>query len=158
MARFWTTSLALKWQPLFRLLSSKKICRLGSPRPREYFTVKIKKDALILAKAAHALAPDDYKIRMMTDWLNQHEAPLWHFGIIHDQERNKAYEKALNHFVKPGMTVFEIGTEILAMLAVRAGAEHVYTCERRADVAEAAKAIIERNGMSDRITVIAKDA
>jgi hypothetical protein len=119
-----------------------------------------KKDARILAKAAHALAPDDYKIRVMTDWLNRHEAPLWHFGIIHDQERNKAYEKALNHFVKPGMIVFEIGTGtgILAMLAVRAGAEHVYTCERRADVAEAAKAIIERNGMSDRITVIAKDA
>lgn len=58
------------------------------------------------------------------------------------------------------MTVFEIGTGtgILAMLAVRAGAEHVYPCERRADVAEAAKAIIQRNGMSDRITVIAKDA
>ncbi|NEX18408.1 MAG: hypothetical protein C1943_17845 [Halochromatium sp.] len=58
------------------------------------------------------------------------------------------------------MIVFEIGagTGLLAMLAARAGAAHVYSCERRADVAEAARAIIAHNSLSDRITVIAKDA
>ena len=119
-----------------------------------------KADARALAKAAQLLAPADYRIRVLTDWLNRREAPLWHFGIIHDRLRNEIYAKALEHFVKPGMVVFEIGTGtgILAMLAARAGARHVYTCERRADVAAAAREIIDRNGLSDRITVIHKDA
>jgi hypothetical protein len=121
---------------------------------------KQKQDARLLARAARALVPADFRIRILTEWLDRHEAPLWHFSIIHDEVRNETYAQALNHFVKPGMTVFEIGTGtgILAMLAVRAGASHVYTCERRNEVAAAAQAIIERNGMSDQITVIAKDA
>lgn len=119
-----------------------------------------KADARALAKAAQALAPGDYRIRVLTDWLNRPEAPLWHFGIIHDRLRNEIYAKALEQSVKPDMVMFEIGTGtgILAMLAARAGAKHVYTCERRADVAEAAREIIASNGFSDRITVIHKDA
>lgn len=117
------------------------------------------RDAQRLAKAALALAPDDFRVRVLTEWTLRREAPLWHFNIIHDQARNEAYARALSHFVRPGMTVFEVGTGtgILAMLAARAGAEHVYTCERRIEVAEAARAIIARNGLADRITVIAKD-
>lgn len=120
----------------------------------------LRNDARVLALAARSLAPADFRIRVLTDWLERREAPLWHFGIVHDRPRNEAYARALEHFVKPGMTVFEIGTGtgILAMLAARAGARHVYTCERRVDVAAAASAIIERNGLADRITVIAKDA
>jgi hypothetical protein len=119
-----------------------------------------KADARALAKAARALAPDDYRIHVLTDWLNRREAPLWHFGIIHDRLRNEIYANALKHFVKPGMVVLEIGTGtgILAMLAAKAGAQHVYTCERSADVADAAREIIAKNGLSDRITVIQKDA
>ncbi|MES2355953.1 MAG: 50S ribosomal protein L11 methyltransferase [Pseudomonadota bacterium] len=119
-----------------------------------------KQDAKLLAQAALQLTPKNYRIKALTQWMLRHEAPLWHFGIIHDDLRNETYARALEHWVKPGMTVFEIGTGtgILAMLAVRAGAAHVYTCERRADVAEAAREIIARNGMADRITVIAKDA
>ena len=119
-----------------------------------------KQDAKLLAQAALQLTPENYRVKALTQWMLRHEAPLWHFGIIHDELRNETYAKALAHWVKPGMTVFEIGTGtgILAMLAVRAGAAHVYTCERRVEVAEAATEIIARNGMADRITVIAKDA
>lgn len=119
-----------------------------------------KRDARLLAQAARNLAPDDFRIRVLTDWLNRRAAPLWHFKIIHDRLRNEAYARALTHFVKPGMTVFEIGTGtgILAMLAARAGAAHVYTCERRPEVAQAARDIIARNGLAERISVIAKDA
>lgn len=121
---------------------------------------KLRGDARLLAKAARKLAPNDFRIRVLTEWLTRKEAPLWHFGIIHDRIRNETYARALERFVQPGMTVFEIGTGtgLLAMLAARAGAKHVYTCERRADVAQAARAIIARNGLADRITVIAKDA
>lgn len=119
-----------------------------------------KPDARLLAAAAQGLAPSDHRIRVLTDWLNRHQAPLWHFGIVHDQIRNETYAKAIQHFVKPGMVVFEIGTGtgLLAMLAAQAGAAHVYTCERRPDVAAAAQEIIARNGFADRITVISKDA
>ncbi len=119
-----------------------------------------KSDAKSIAAAARKLAPDDFPVRVLTDWLDRHQAPLWHFGIIHDDLRNETYARALRHFVKPGMIVYEIGTGtgILAMLAAQAGAKHVYTCEIRKDVAEAAKQIINCNGYSDRITVINKDA
>ncbi|NNE99286.1 MAG: methyltransferase domain-containing protein [Pyrinomonadaceae bacterium] len=121
---------------------------------------KPKRDGLMLARAARALAPKDQRVRILTEWLDRLEAPLWHFRIVHDEVRNEVYGRALEHFVKPGMTVFEIGTGtgILAMLAVRAGARHVYTCEVRPDVAAVAREIIKRNGMAERITVIAKDA
>lgn len=119
-----------------------------------------KSDAKAIASAARKLAPNDFPIRVLTDWLNRNQAPLWHFGIIHDDIRNQTYARALRHFIKPGMIVYEIGTGtgILAMLAAQAGARHVYTCEIRKDVAEVARNIIEHNGFTDRITVINKDA
>ena len=48
-------------------------------------------------------------------------------GIVHDSLRNETYARARAHHVKPGMRVFEIGTGLLAMLAVRgieAGSGH----------------------------------
>lgn len=119
-----------------------------------------RKDALLVAAAARELAPHDIRVRVLTEWICRRQAPLWHFGIVHDQLRNETYARALRHHVRPGMTVFEIGTGtgILAMLAVQAGAQHVYTCEMREDVAAAARAIVARNGMADRITVISRNA
>lgn len=119
-----------------------------------------RKDARLVASAARALASDDIRVRVLTEWICRRQAPLWHFGIVHDQLRNEAYARALRHHLRPGMTVFEIGTGtgILAMLAVQAGAQHVYTCEMREDVAAAAREIVARNGMADRITVIGRNA
>jgi type II protein arginine methyltransferase len=90
------------------------------------------KDAEILAKTARRLAPNDTQVRLLTDWFRRQEAPPWHFNIVHDEARNRIYDEALKRNVKPGMIVFEIGTGtgLLAMLAARAGAAHVYTCER----------------------------
>lgn len=117
-------------------------------------------DALLLGRRARALAPADARVRALTQWLDRREAPLWHFALVQDEWRNAGYGAALQAAVRPGMAVFEIGTGtgLLAMLAVRAGASHVYTCERRPGVAEAAREIVARNGMADRITVIARDA
>ena len=113
-----------------------------------------------LACLAREAAPGNYRVRLLTQWIDRRQAPLWHFSIIDDGARNQVYAKALEYHVKPGMTVFEIGTGtgILAMLAARAGAGHVYTCERRPEVAEAAREIIAANGFADRVTVIAKSA
>lgn len=136
-------------------------CGAQLARMAQVFRRKGKKaDAAALARMARGLEPKSRTVRLLTEWLVRKEAPLWHFRLVHDARRNEAYALALQHFVKPGMTVFEIGTGsgLLAMLAVRAGAAHVYTCEIRTDVAEAARTVIAQNGMQDRITVISKGA
>ena len=45
------------------------------------------------------------------------------------------------------------GTGILSIFAARAGAKHVYAIEN-AEIAHFAREIIQRNGLSDKITVI----
>lgn len=117
-------------------------------------------DSCKLALAARSMRPNDELIRVLTDWVIRRHAPQWHFPLVHDELRNQAYSDALQHFVEPGMVVFEIGTGtgLLAMLAARAGAGHVYTCETEPPVAEAARDIIARNGLAERITVIQKNA
>lgn len=82
--------------------------------------------------------------------------PEWHFSIVRDQLRNDAYDAALRRLIKPGMRVLEIGTGtgILAMMAARAGAAEVISCEMNPAVAAAASEIIHRNGFGDRVKVI----
>jgi type II protein arginine methyltransferase len=83
--------------------------------------------------------------------------PAWHFAMMDDKRRNGAYDAAIRRAV-PGKRVLDIGTGagLLAMMAARAGAAHVTTCETVGLIAERAREIIARNGLSDRITVIGK--
>jgi type II protein arginine methyltransferase len=116
------------------------------------------KTSVELAQRAWSLAPDDPRVRVATEWALRRSVPRWHFPLVHDQRRNAVYEQALQQFVTPNTRVLEIGTGsgILAMLAARAGARHVYTCEVEPLIAAAAKENIVRNGFADRVTVIAK--
>lgn len=84
--------------------------------------------------------------------------PHWHFGLVRDQARNQAYEAALRATIRPGMRVLEIGTGtgLLAMMAARAGAAEVVTCESNPAIAEAARRVIDANGFGDRVRVVAK--
>jgi len=85
--------------------------------------------------------------------------PAWHFAMLDDAQRNAAYEKAIRRAVK-GKRVLDIGTGagLLAMMAARAGAAHVTSCETLGIVAERAQQVIAANGLADRITVIAKSS
>ena len=58
----------------------------------------------------------------------------------------------------PGCTVLDIGTGsgLLSMLAARAGAGRVYTCEMIDSLAQTAREIIDDNGLADRIQVFNK--
>jgi 2-polyprenyl-3-methyl-5-hydroxy-6-metoxy-1,4-benzoquinol methylase len=118
------------------------------------------KDAIArdLALRAWTLAQNDPKVRFATDWAVRKSVPRWHFSIVRDHVRNTLYKKAIEYYVTPDKTVLEIGTGtgILSMLAARAGAKHVYTCEMEPLIAEAAKENIEKNGFSHKITIIAK--
>jgi len=118
----------------------------------------LKEGAADLAARALALAPDDAEVRAIAREILSADVPAWHFVIVRDEPRNNAYEEALRRAVTPASRVLEIGTGtgLLAMMAARAGAAHVFTCEMEPAVALAARDVIARNGLSDRITVLSK--
>jgi SAM-dependent methyltransferase len=84
--------------------------------------------------------------------------PGWHFVIVNDEVRNAAYDNALRRAIKPDSRVLEIGagTGLLAMMAARAGAAQVISCEMNPAVAAKAAQVVARNGYADRVRIIAK--
>ena len=78
--------------------------------------------------------------------------------MMNDARRNHAWDRALRRAVRPGMHVLEIGTGagMLALMAARAGAEVVTTCETNPIAATIAREICERNGYGNVVNVIPK--
>ncbi len=114
-------------------------------------------DALALGEAAIAMAPESLAVGMAVRSALGAGIPPFHRPMLLDGRRNRAYARAIERAVKPGMLVLEIGcgAGLLAMIAARAGAR-VITCEGNPMVAAAAEEIVQRNGLSDRIRVIPK--
>ncbi len=140
---------------------------INSPRPpRDGFVQfagllsqkKAQFDALDVMRRAESIFPDDNELRYVRGRFALSAAPLWHIPMLADTARNDAYEAAINATVKPGDMVLDIGTGsgLLAMMAVRAGAAHVYACESNTLVARLAGEIVEQNGFSDKITILPK--
>ncbi|XUU61735.1 50S ribosomal protein L11 methyltransferase [Erythrobacter sp. HA6-11] len=86
-----------------------------------------------------------------------HLIPGFHDFMLRDVPRNKVYREGIQELAS-GRTVLDIGTGsgLLAMMAARAGAKHVYACEANAILAAAAEKVIAANELADRITVLAK--
>ncbi|WP_019501181.1 tetratricopeptide repeat protein [Pseudanabaena sp. PCC 6802] len=84
--------------------------------------------------------------------------PRWHFPMMNDEYRNNCYERALKRAIGDDSIVLDIGSGsgLLAMMAARAGASHVYTCEKVKPIANIARQIIQANGYSARITAFNK--
>lgn len=84
--------------------------------------------------------------------------PSWHWGMIHDSRRNDCYDAALRRAVGRDSVVLDIGSGsgLLAMMAARAGAAAVVSCEMNPVTAFLAKEIIEHNGYADRVRVAAR--
>jgi SAM-dependent methyltransferase len=82
-------------------------------------------------------------------------AQAWHFPMMNDWIRNDAYDAAIRRAVTADSLVLDIGTGagLLSMMAARAGARRVVTCEMTAPVAAKARQIIAANGYQDRVTV-----
>jgi len=114
--------------------------------------------ALAVLMQAEQHFPNDREILYLRGKMAAHIIPGWHLPMLADDERNNAYEKAINETIQDGDIVLDIGTGsgLLAMMAVRAGAAHVYACEMEEAMAILAKQVIAQNGLSDKITVINK--
>jgi predicted nicotinamide N-methyase len=114
--------------------------------------------AVELCLRAVELAPGDEEIRIAAAEILASGVPPWHFDIVRDHGRNGAYQAALRRVVTRGCKVLEIGTGtgLLAMMAARAGASQVITCEADPAIAAVARQIIARNGFGDRIRVVGK--
>ena len=115
-------------------------------------------DAAIEAfRRALSIKPDLAEAQVNLRLIYSTIVPQWHFAMMNDRMRNDAYEAAIGRAVA-GKRVLEIGTGagLLAMMAAKAGAALVDTCEAVGVIAQEAAAIIARNGFSDRVRVIPK--
>ena len=83
--------------------------------------------------------------------------PSWHFAMMDDKDRNDAYEAAIRRAV-PGRYVLDIGcgAGLLTMMSARAGAAHVTSCEAVSIIADRARDIVAKNGLSSRVNVIGR--
>jgi tetratricopeptide (TPR) repeat protein len=115
-------------------------------------------DSLALLEQAVKRFPDDIDLGFALRLQLSSMVPAWHIPMINDVARNEAYDAALKRAVNPGDLVLEIGTGsgIVAMMAARAGAGKVVTCEILPALAEAAVETVARNGFADKVTVINK--
>jgi type III protein arginine methyltransferase len=116
-------------------------------------------DAALLCRQAVTLV-DDAEVAARARMVISAGVPTWHVGLLRDRVRAEAYDRALRRVVEPGQVVLDVGTGsgLLAMMAARAGAQLVVACERDPTLAQVATDVIERNGLGDRIRVVAKDS
>ena len=96
------------------------------------------------------------------------EAWVWDAGshpailyqdMLADRERMRVYREAIEAAVRPGDIVADLGTGlgVLALMAVRAGAEQVYAIDLKPASIWLAKRIAAANGVIDRVRFIQGD-
>ena len=115
------------------------------------------RDALHGFAELMSLNPNDDDARLGYNLVIQKTVPRWHFTMMNDQQRNDAFEAAIRRVAKDKVVLdVGAGAGLLAMMAARAGAKKVYTCEMNETIAALADKIVAANGYSDKIKVIAK--
>jgi len=115
-------------------------------------------DALFEYEEARRIAPSMIAVQQGLGAIKSKLVPSWHIPMMNDTERNRAYHEALRNTITSKSHVFEIGTGagLLSMMAAELGAASVTTCETMKPIAETALKIIEQNGFSGKINLMAK--
>lgn len=83
----------------------------------------------------------------------------FHYAMMNDHPRNAFYKECLRRAIVPGESVvLEIGTGsgLLAMVAARLGARRVVAIEASASLAELARRNLAANGLSQKVSILAK--
>jgi SAM-dependent methyltransferase len=78
--------------------------------------------------------------------------------MMNDAYRNDCYDRAIRKAVTADTRVLDIGSGsgLLAMMAARAGAQQVTTCEKVKPIANMARQIVALNGFTDTVKVVNK--
>ncbi|KAF2115856.1 S-adenosyl-L-methionine-dependent methyltransferase [Lophiotrema nucula] len=107
-----------------------------------------------------ALKPDDALATMAhseAHYFNSYNHHGIHEEMLKDEVRTKSYRDAIyqNRHLFKDKVVLDVGcgTSILSMFAVKAGAKHVIGVDM-STIIEKAKEIVERNGMTSKITLL----
>ncbi len=114
-------------------------------------------EAVAAFRRAIEIDPHQLNARTNLDVVLKNAVPTWHFAMMNDAPRNSVYDAAIRR-VAPGRSVLDIGTGagLLAMMAARAGAKSVVSCEQTPWIAARAREVVAANGLGDRIKIIAK--
>jgi protein arginine N-methyltransferase 7 len=114
-------------------------------------------EAVTAFRRALEIDPLHLNARVNLEAAIRNAVPPWHFAMMNDVPRNSAYDEAIRRVV-PGRSVLDIGTGagLLAMMAARAGAKWVASCEQTPWIAAKARQVVAANGLGDRIKLIAK--
>lgn len=107
-------------------------------------------------RRALALRPDFPRALRNLERIRTRQVPFWHFRMMNDAGRNRAFQAAIEAAVRPGDLVLDIGTGsgLLALMAARAGAGRVVACEMNPAVAEVARRTVRANGYGHVIEVV----
>jgi predicted RNA methylase len=116
-------------------------------------------EALIEFRRVLDLQPDNIHIRHQMRRLTSVMVPFWHIQMLNDARRNDAFERAIRKAVEkhgPDARILDIGagSGLLSMMAARAGASNIVTCERVPVIAETAARIVALNGYEKQIRVV----
>jgi predicted nicotinamide N-methyase len=115
------------------------------------------KEALAALRQALKIDPLLLKARINLEIALREAVPAWHFPMMNDVPRSSRYDEAIRR-VAPGRSILDIGTGagLLAMMAARAGASQVTSCEAVPWICAKAKDVVAANGLAERIKLIAK--
>ena len=120
-------------------------------------------EALIEFRSLLELQPDNIHVRHQMRRLTSAMVPFWHIPMLNDVRRNDAFERAIRSAVEkegPDARILDIGTGsgLLSMMAARAGAKDIVTCEKVPVIAETAERIVALNGYARQIRVVNKSS
>jgi type II protein arginine methyltransferase len=120
-------------------------------------------DAVVALRRVLNINPGNHHARHQLRRLLSMIVPFWHPRMLNDARRNDAFERAIRVALEKESRqarILDIGTGsgLLSMMAARAGATNIDTCEKVSVIAEAAEQIIAANNLQDRIRVIHKSS